>query len=105
MKNLLVFTIIFSSYISQAHAMSEESLIQGLLFKKNEKWCIFVESKNAAFKKGVLTLIKIPKSYNKMLIEKSFVEIIGHQEKCASPFACFAVKKIKSAVYDPLKNK
>lgn len=101
MKVLLICMIIFSAL----GASAAEDFIRGTLFKKNGAWNIFVESDNAAFKKGVLALIKIPKASSKILSEKAFVEITGHQEKCDSAQACFVVQKIKLADYDPLKNK
>ena len=101
MKILFALTICILSLSTFAN----ESSISGTLFKKNEDWNIFVKSEQVAFKKGVLRLTNIPKKYKKILAEKSYVEVIGHEEKCDSNQVCFTVQKIKPTSFDPLKNK
>lgn len=86
-------------------ASAEEILIQGTLFKKNDKWNVFVESDQTSIKKGVFELNNIPDSYRTSLIEKAFVKIVGQIEKCNSAQKCLAVKKIDLANPDPLKGK
>ncbi len=100
MKSLFIFLTIIASQ----SAFAEETLFQGKLFKHNGTWNLFVESENTSFKKGVLELIKVPKAYQETLIDKSFVAITGHIEKCDSRTKCLAVKTMTLSTYDPLKK-
>jgi hypothetical protein len=98
--------LIFLSFLLLSLSVSaDEVSMRGTLFKKGNAWKIFVESDEVSFKKGVLTLVNIPKHYNKLLIRKSFVEVSGHVEKCDIRQTCFSVRKISPAVLNPLKNK
>lgn len=98
--------LIFLLLILPAASLATEKMsLEGTLFKKDGKWHLFVESDNSSIKKGVIALIKIPKSQMKLLGEKYFVVVTGHQEKCESKHICLAVDKIKPAVNDPLKDR
>lgn len=81
-----------------------ELKLDGTLFKKDQKWFIFVQSEDATFKKGTLELKNIPPTENKYLVEKAYVRIYGSQFSCGSAM-CIAVKTIKPALFDPLKDR
>ncbi|MCE3009683.1 MAG: hypothetical protein LW875_03625 [Proteobacteria bacterium] len=98
----LIFLLLFIPVVGFA---TEKISLEGTLFKKDGKWHLFVESDNSSIKKGVIALIKIPKSQMKLLGEKYFVVVAGYQEKCESQHICLAVEKIKPAVNDPLKDR
>ncbi len=101
MKLLLILSFLWPTVSYSA----ELGGLEGTLYKKSEKWFLFVETESAYFKKGSVALVNIPKEQNKYLIEKSYVQVIGHQEKCESANICMAVKAIKPAIYDPLKGR
>lgn len=103
MRKLFLFLLLVP-LLSFASEISEISL-EGTLFKKSNKWFLFVESDKASFKKGTLELVSVPKEQTKFLIEKSFVQITGQQGRCATQGLCLSVKTIKLAVFDPLKDR
>lgn len=83
---------------------SSGASIDGTLFKKEQKWFLFVQSEDASFKKGTIELKDIPTSEKKFLIEKAYVRIFGVRASCG-PAMCLTVKTIKPTLFDPLKSR
>jgi hypothetical protein len=102
MKAML--TLLFLLLTANALA-SDEVKIEGTLFKKNEKWFLFVENEKASFKKGTLSLNDIPESQSKFLIERAYVQVFGKSGNCKSKEICIVVKSIKPTLLDPLNSR
>ena len=96
--------LLFIPLVSFAKAQTDV-LLEGTLFKKDNKWFLFVESDKASFKKGTLELTNVPKEQKKYLIDKAFVQISGTQDKCPTHGICLSVKTMKLTTFDPLKGR
>lgn len=101
MKHLLAVLILYSL----TGFASEETSLEGTLFKKNDKWFLFIESEKTSFKKGTVELKDIPSSQNKFLIEMAYVQVLGKQDKCQSKKMCLTVKSLKPTLLDPLNGR
>mgnify|MGYP001561183354 CR=1 FL=1 len=101
MKYLMAVLLLYSV----TGLASDEMTLDGTLFKKNDKWFLFVQNEKASFKKGTVELKDIPSSQNKFLIEKAYVQVFGKQDKCPSKKMCIAVKSLKPALLDPLNSR
>jgi hypothetical protein len=101
MKYLFLALTLFS-----LRGLAAENLsIDGTLFKKDQRWFLFVENEKAAFKKGTIELKDIPSAQKKFLIDKAYVQVTGEMDTCPSKKTCINVKSVKPTLFDPLAGR
>ena len=77
--------LFFILVLSPIYGLAQENVsLEGVLYKKQKSWHLFVKSTSQFVKKGSVQLRDISENQIPFLIEKSFVKIIGTKKKCKS---------------------
>ena len=103
MKKNFITILFFISLVAQAN--EKTILVKGQLYQKKNQWFLFVKSDRKEIRKGSLILKTIPKKYQTLLIEKSFVEASGKFIPCNSKHRCFELDSLKQIVNQPITQK